>query len=192
MILPQTGQISVPQSPLADLGALLWGNVRDSASIPRKKIQSTLYALDSRDGSVRWSYALQGQDSESQIILDHGMIYSNATDSQTNGAGYIFALDSATGKLLWKDKARPLIDMSAARLVNGVLYVSSGDGTNATTVYALRTGDGAPLWSYPINASDVNSTAQSSGTLYLGSTDGIVYALRVSNGKLLWHYQTNL
>lgn len=192
-----TIQVSSPHSSLADLGALFSAGVQARPTIPLKalkELHATLYALDSRTGSVRWSYAFPGQDGASRMILDHGMIYSNAADWPTNGAGtgYIFALDSATGNLLWQDQAQPFIAMSAAQVANGVLYVGSGDGLNTTTVYALRSSDGAPLWSYPLNAAEVNSATLSAGMLYLGPTDGIIYALRTSDGKLLWHYQTKV
>jgi outer membrane protein assembly factor BamB len=64
--------------------------------------------------------------------------------------GQLYALDAATGKVLWQRTVDSAID-SAPAVVDGAVFVASDNGT----VYAYRASDGAPAWSY-----------HSTGTIY--------------------------
>jgi outer membrane protein assembly factor BamB len=65
----------------------------------------------------------------------------------------------------------PLLESSPA-VVDGVVYVGSGDNT-----YALNATDGTELWSYTTGGIVESSPAVVNGVVYVGSDDGNVYAL---------------
>ncbi len=75
---------------------------------------------------------------------------------------------------------------SSPAVVNGVLYVGSGDGD----VYALNTSNGAAIWKYATGVEVESSPAVANGVVYVGSDGGYVYALTASTGALIWKYAT--
>ena len=75
---------------------------------------------------------------------------------------------------------------SSPAVVNGVVYVGSGDGN----VYALNAASGVQLWNYTTGGEVDSSPAVVNGVVYVGSGDGNVYALNATNGAKLWNYTT--
>jgi outer membrane protein assembly factor BamB len=67
---------------------------------------------------------------------------------------------------------------------NGVVYF--GGGFPDTNLYALKTSNGALLWSYDIGG-ELFGPAVSNGVVYIGGAFG-VYALNSTTGALLWSY----
>jgi outer membrane protein assembly factor BamB len=107
-----------------------------------------------------------------------------------NHKGYIYALQSTNGSLLWHDQlnATPY----SALLANGNIYLSTTIGSYAGAAYAVRMSDGSLLWNYPISGSMYNAPVLDGTTLYVGATNGMAYALQADNGTLLWHYLTQV
>jgi outer membrane protein assembly factor BamB len=75
---------------------------------------------------------------------------------------------------------------SSPAVVNGVVYIGSGDGN----VYALNAATGAKLWNYTTGNQVSSSPAVVNGVVYVGSYDGNVYALNAATGAKLWNYPT--
>ena len=75
---------------------------------------------------------------------------------------------------------------SSPAVVNGVLYVGSGDGN----VYALNTSNGTVIWKYATGVEVESSPAVANGVVYVGSDGGNVYALNAGTGALIWKYAT--
>jgi len=95
-----------------------------------------------------------------------GVVYVGSDD------GGIYALDAATGKVLWKTNTGGPVK-SSPEVADGVVYVGSDDGgvyalDAATGLVLLKTLTGAPVRSSP-DATD--------GVVYVGSDDKFVYAL---------------
>ncbi len=80
--------------------------------------------------------------------------------------------------------------MSSPAVVNGVVYVGSGDGN----VYALNASTGAKLWSYDTGSSIYSSPAVANGVVYVISygeeTGSNLYALDATTGAQLWTFAT--
>jgi outer membrane protein assembly factor BamB len=187
----------LPQ-PMA-IGALLWSNGQTTtlkettplkATMPLKSGKSTVYAIRASDGTVLWQYAMNnGRDSfAGWLKVENGVVYTSAVvPGNSDNTGYISALQSTDGKVLWQDK----IDgsPSGALLTGGVIYASV-DTTNNSAVYALRAHDGTLIWGYPVNGTLFGDPVLVNTTVYIGAGNGMVYALRADNGALVWHYRT--
>jgi outer membrane protein assembly factor BamB len=181
------------------IGTLLWSNGQTTtlkettplkATMPLKSGKSTVYAIRANDGTVLWQYSMNnGRDSfAGWLKVENGVVYTSAVvPGNSDNTGYISALQSIDGKVLWQDK----IDgsPSGALLTGGVIYASV-DTTNNSAVYALRAHDGTLIWGYPVNGTLFGDPVLVNTTVYIGAGNGMVYALRADNGALVWHYRT--
>ncbi len=111
----------------ASAPAVAYGMVYDGVSAysyGTRHFPATLYAMS---GGVLWDYVPSGSSISPQALAN-GVIYF--------GAGYLYALNANTGALLWQ---YPVEVESSPVVVNGVVYVGSGDGN----IYAFGlTGGG--------------------------------------------------
>ena len=95
--------------------------------------------------------------------------------------GYVVALNTATGSLIWRFATNNQIQ-SSPTVANGIVYVGSYSGY----IYALNATNGALIWSYRAGGPTYSSPAIVNGVLYVGANDGNVYALNANNGGLIW------
>lgn len=194
---PPAARTANPLQQTTAIGALLWNtlqNVPAKPEIPHKQGVSSVYAVRASDGTVLWHFTLgNGPESWTNwFSVDHGVVYASAFNTNSAGTdqGYIYALQSTNGSLLWHDqlKATPYSGL----LANGVIYLSTTIGSYSGALYALRMSDGSMLWNYPIAGIMLDAPALLGTTLYATAANGIVYALQASNGTLLWHYVTEV
>ena len=87
-------------------------------------------------------------------------------------------------QLKWSYTTGAPVDFSSPAVVNDVVYIGSDDDN----VYALDSGTGTLLWSYPTGGPVASSPAVVGGVVYVGSYDGNVYALNATSGVALWSY----
>jgi quinohemoprotein ethanol dehydrogenase len=154
-----------------------------------------------------WSYDLGGpqRGQEATPIVVDGVMYSSGT------WGYVYALDAATGRELWRYD--PKGDLFAARnpccdLVNrgvavwkGKVYVASGDGR----LHALDAPTGKPVWvvdtivdhklpysstGAPQIAGDVVVIGNGGADMGQGGVRGYVSAYDLSSGVFRWRFYT--
>ncbi len=135
------------------------------------------------------------------VVID-GVMYTSGV------AGRAYALDAATGKLLWQFE--PTVDYRAARgaccdIVNrgvavwkGKVYVAALDGV----LYALNATDGKVLWQVqtiddPKRAYSVTGAPQVAGKVVVIGNGGAEYDSRgyvgaydLETGKLAWRFYT--
>jgi outer membrane protein assembly factor BamB len=93
----------------------------------------------------------------------------------------VYALNAATGSLLWKFTTGAQV-VSSPAVVEGVVYIGSFD----SNVYALDAETGTSIWNYTTGPAIVSSPAVVEGVVYVGSADSKVYALNAATGQLLW------
>ena len=110
----------------------------------------------------------------SPAVVD-GIVYFG---SQDNG---LYALDAATGSVVWQFRAASQVQSSPA-VVDGVVYFGANDGW----FRALDAGTGAELWSYRTRYPITASPAVANGRVYVGTTDRELLALDAATGKLRW------
>jgi len=132
-----------------------------------------------KNGIVGW---LSGAD---------GVIYASVMDfsSPDTSKGYIYALQSTTGSVLWHHDDTTT-SPSGAVLANGIIYISeySQDGM----MWCMRCErkmvpcSGTTLWVRPCTI----RLFLNGVTVYVGTADGSVYALRADSGAVEWHHST--
>jgi outer membrane protein assembly factor BamB len=86
------------------------------------------YALDTENGTVKWSCPLDGEYSVSSPAVADGKVYFGLDN------GYVYALDAFTGDLVWSYKTEGAVQSSPA-ISDGLLFVGSNDGN----LYAIGT-----------------------------------------------------
>lgn len=103
-----------------------------------------------------------------------------------DNAGLYVALDTVTGKVVWKKRLAKLNASSPAE-ADGVLYSVS---LNPGQAIAVRARDGKVLWRKPLDNRAESSPLVVRGRMYFGDEDGQLYALRTRDGSTIW--QTKL
>ena len=58
--------------------------------------------------------------------------------------------------------------------------------------FALKAGDGSPLWSYALLGIVYSDLVVDGTTVYVGADNGITYALQADTGVLRWYYLTKV
>ena len=112
-------------------------------------------------------------------------------------AGTVYALDRATGKLLWRYQTRGAVVSSPAvgpsdpakpgtYATGGLVFAGSADHY----LYALDLASGAPRWRYQTGGPISSSPAYANGVVLAGSLDGRLYAVAAATGKPLWSEAT--
>jgi polyvinyl alcohol dehydrogenase (cytochrome) len=133
-----------------------------------------------------------------------------STVVEGSDGGVVYALDAATGKLLWSRSVGAEVNGSAA-IARGVVYVpvniDEANGIGHPSVVALRLSNGKPLWQTTIDdqtSSDVyGSPVVDNGTVYIGTCAsyaedflpavhdrGSVVALNAKTGAVEWKTYT--
>jgi outer membrane protein assembly factor BamB len=142
--------------------------------------QAGLSALQARDGTLLWRYALADTGFSGPTIVD-GVLYtvafkySSDTTASTPTAGYRLV----TAPLNWK-----------------MPFKQGGP----SSLYALRANNGTVLWHYQTPGGKNNGMgvlAATRGLVYIvtyidtvaGQSKGMISALRAGDGSLLWTYQ---
>ena len=97
---------------------------------------------------------------------------------------HIYALDTATGEILWSYEADEMIN-TAPVTAEGMVYVGSESGR----FYALDAATGGLVWSRESMAWALQSPMVADGVLYAESSDGHLRALDAATGEELWRFQ---
>lgn len=151
-------------------------------------LDSTLYAVDASDGSLRWTHRTKGPI-RSTPCIDGATVILNA-------GGDLVALNVKDGSVRWRFRTKgekiyspyAYADYyhSSPVVAGGTVFFGSGDGH----LYAVRSTNGTLLWKF--NTGDVvhATPAVDSAQVYVGSFNGTMYAVRRSNGKEVWRFKT--
>jgi len=169
-----------------------------------------LYAVNAATGELLWKFATQGErrfearglhgslprtqtfadpfDTYlSSPVVAEGRVYFGSSD------GHVYALDAASGALVWKHRTGDVVHASPA-LADGRVYVGSWDGK----LYALDAKTGSEVWAFQAGVDPLlhnqqgfqSSPAIVGGVVYSGCRDGHVYALDAATGRELWNHDT--
>jgi outer membrane protein assembly factor BamB len=141
----------------------------------------TLYALDSADGSIEWSFDT-GDESDFMPAVDPdtGVIY---TDEMGNE---IRAIDPDGITTRWvraigTDNFTPVVGE------NGIVYVAGATSSSAGKLTALNKTTGAVLWEFTDSGSlgvvRTTPAIAPDGMIYFGSKDDLLYAVNPDGSK---------
>ena len=141
-------------------------------------------ALDAGTGARRWEFDTRPEEDEGGF--GGGIAHSGKRLFAATGYGDVFALEPATGKVIWH---RPLlVPIRAAPVVSGtrVFLVSYDNQT-----FALDGRDGELLWSHagiaePARLLGAATPAVERDVVVVPYSSGELYALRVESGRVAW------
>jgi outer membrane protein assembly factor BamB len=145
-----------------------------------------LYAVDAKNGSLKWKFTTNGIIHASPII-ENGTIYIGSWDT------YMYAINAKTGKEKWKFKTGDQVAMTgiqaSSTVQDGVIYFGARDAH----LYALDAGNGNLVWKYDAeNAWIISSAVIREKTLYVGTSDTyLLLALDAKTGKEKFRFKTN-
>src|SRR5579883_1870987 len=94
--------------------------------------------------------------------------------------GKLYALNAATGALLWSATTGGAITSSPI-FDSGMIFVGSADGK----LYAFNKA-GTQVWTFTTSGAITASPLAAAGVVYVGSTDGNLYAITESTGAAVW------
>ncbi len=155
-----------------------------------------LTSVDPNTGKTQWLHSqldgtwvngkffaageISGQQSSPTIV--DGILYIASPD------GFVNAVDTETGKELWKFETKsscsPSPTVAEGKVFVGQTYESFG------TYFALDKNTGKPIWTSQELGSVWISAAYDNGMIFLGNMNGDFFALDPNTGKKLWNYFT--
>ena len=147
---------------------------------------TTVVALDANTGAVLWSFpTAEGTLVVASPAVADGVVYIYAEGLPS----YLYAIDAATGTLLWSRSIQALGYTSPA-VAYGMVFIGVNYNNNKLLgfLYALNARTGAVLWGYNTGFGGVvSSPAVANGVVYVVGEK--LYALNARNGAELWSYQ---
>lgn len=130
-----------------------------------------VYAVSADSGQQRWRF-----DHQQSWIITSPAVAGETVYAASSDAGFVQALDAATGRELWHVTTGYSVWSSPA-VTRSVLLV--GDRTGR--LMALNRDDGALLWHFQTGGTVYSSPVVSGALAIFGSTDGAIYALRLGD-----------
>jgi outer membrane protein assembly factor BamB len=148
------GILYASQSPIvqafsASTGKLWWTNqdaqilAAASGIVYVSTSKNRIEELQSRNGSVLWSYKLT-QSGSVYFALTDQVIYYNTSHG-------LRALSASTGTLIWSHFTPSIVNLSFQSASNGIAYLESNKTTTGFfTLNAFNASNGTLLWKYTI------------------------------------------
>ncbi len=136
----------------------------------------TVYAIDTKDDKLLWTYNAGGNITSSITIYDGQLIFS--------GAGKVHSVAAINGVATWTT-ALP-VDFSSPAVAAPYVYVGANDGK----LYALDITTGTSKWTYATGAPIQSSPMVYGGNIIFGSNDYNVYCVDSVAKKERWIYKT--
>lgn len=184
-----------------------------------------VYALDAATGTIVWKFVVGGGGSTDKIettsspVVYNGRVYIGTDADEEVGVKNLgfYALDAATGQLIWRFNEGPCVSVWSTAVIDELsnqVFIATGDCgewkdtdgalyPNSHAVIALAADTGHMVWKYQPRTVDPGNfdfgqppnlfTATIAGhTRHLvgaGSKEGIYYALDRATGELVWKTQ---
>lgn len=136
-----------------------------------------------------WTFGLLGSSDQPDPskALGGGVAYDDGKIFVATGFGIVYALDAASGKILWKQALDvPIVDAPTAN--GGRVFICTQDNH----FYALAERDGRKLWDHQgisESAGVLESTSPAVAGDYVVApySSGELFAIRVENGRPAWN-----
>lgn len=142
--------------------------------------KSVVACIDSRNGAVRWKYAVRGSVKNS-IAITSGLVFAQDV------YGNLYALDADKGTLMWEKKLNlNLLPALNEGLIasDGVVYAGTGQG-----LCALKAATGEEIWCNRAwnRREGCTATLSLNNNVLVGHAHwSALYANDATTGKLLW------
>lgn len=138
----------------------------DAGRVYLGTVSGTLYALDTANGKVAWTYQ-PGSGMDSDLAVAGGVLYVKDNN------GTLHALRTTTGKPSWTRPASST-GLFGLAVAGGRVYYST-----ALALQALEAKSGTPVWAFapPAEAELLSTPAVASGFVFIGCQDDGLYAV---------------
>jgi outer membrane protein assembly factor BamB/tRNA A-37 threonylcarbamoyl transferase component Bud32 len=128
-------------------------------------VDSTLYALDPRNGWVIWRFRL-GKPSISTPCIADELVFVGAAD------GFLYAVEAKSAKEVWRFRTEHQVNSSPV-IYKDSIYCGSVDGN----LYCLEYRTGRLRWKFGTEGPITGTPLVYDDIVYIGSTDHHIYAL---------------
>lgn len=111
-----------------------------------KSSAKEVYALNRSDGSVRWKTEISKTNTTiDTLVLSQGRLFMSANQNCFDScyAAYLFALDTASGHIIWQRSFSGNINIQTPTVDDGVVYTQILNGGGS---FAFSAVDGRQLW----------------------------------------------
>ena len=159
--------------------------------------KQTLYALNEANGKVNWKL-----DFDTSLDYDWGFDYFYSSPTIIDNKiligikdGFVYNIDAATGKIIWKFKTEGIVRSTSASKNNVVFF-----GDTEGILYAVDFNTGKELWRFKTIGNGlknedfgfdrraiISSPTIAGDKIIFGCRDGFFYAVNEKTGKELWH-----
>jgi outer membrane protein assembly factor BamB len=152
-----------------------------------------LFAISARSGAKHQRIGGFGVFGANAIAAVGSVVYAGLIDKK----GTVVAVDTATGKTLWRQSLPPDSVGPAVASANGIIFAGTVEEGPAPSgkLYALNATNGRPLWSQPVSDGANEGPVTAGGVVYtgggssmVGAGTGIIQAWQPATGKQLWSY----
>ena len=180
---------------------------QQGSDIERLRHYGYVTALDAHTGRLLWKYRTDGDPSTPVVAA--GMVYVSAGDERSyllgdppesgnpSMRGHVYALDAATGNLIWQRRAVSEISPGPAGLTvaEGAVYVESSNQFRYNSpssppeppihgqVTAFDALTGETRWLFETDDQFANPPTVANGVAYLVSLNGQVHAVRAASSR---------
>lgn len=149
-----------------------------------------LYALSLSGTDLRWPVIQTPGSISRSIAAADGVVYAGSGGGPASDNGTLWAVDAASGQVLWSADLEPG-NTSSPTVADGKVYVGSGldGGAAGHHVYVLDAETGQPAWAAPFGAPTDEVLllgAVAGGRVYVTGTGGLLYVLDTTSGTLQW------
>ncbi|MDP6421802.1 MAG: PQQ-binding-like beta-propeller repeat protein [SAR202 cluster bacterium] len=135
---------------------------------------SRLYALNTSDGSPRWSFVAESGIAGTAAVTETKVLVGTLD-------GHVYGVHKASGLQAWDYDAGDQI-WTGPTASNGLVYFGSSNGE----VYALAENTGALVWQVETGDSVFGGPTVYEDTVFVPSYDSYVYALDAATGAIRW------
>jgi outer membrane protein assembly factor BamB len=148
-------------------------------------LEATVTAFNARTGARVWRFRPKVPDGDDEAF-GGGLAFDNGTVFLSTGFGRAYALDGASGKLLWSKKlGGPMRAPPAA--ANGRVFLVTIDNQ----LIALNAKTGERLWTHAGLAETAGllggaAPAVEGTTVVVPYSSGEIFAMRAENGRVTW------
>ncbi|MBI2428238.1 MAG: PQQ-binding-like beta-propeller repeat protein [Ignavibacteriales bacterium] len=172
--------------------------IRSTPAIDERNIyfgdcSGKIFAVDKSNGTRVWQFSTVGDTLDNEKFgFDRKAVISSPTiykDKIFVGGrdGFLYALDKASGKEIWKYDYQVSWIISTAAIKNDILITGTSDGR---FFHALNAQNGKQLWRFttngPVWASPVITK---NDRVVISSNDGYVYCVDLNSGIEHWRYK---
>lgn len=167
-----TGDVSIRGGPAVTTGGTVTVYVANTGGV--------IYAIE--NGEQQWEHLVEAGQVQSTPVVASGSVYVGSVQS---AAGFLYALDAASGQRDWQFEAEGGI-LAAPAATSDRVYVGSRD----QSLYALNPGNGEQLWSFETDRQINSSPVVVDDTVYVTNFSNSLYAL-TTDGDQRWQSETS-